>query len=891
MLSLARACRFLTLLGPAGVGKTRLAMEVARELQERSRDGAAWLDLVADRDGERFLASLASSFGFRLMARAELVVALGEHLRTSDTLIVLDNCEHLVEQAGSMITELLSRCGSLRVLATSRRPFNLSTEVTYRVPPMTIAPEGDEVPDLDGYDATKLFVERAGVRTVSDEDAAQVVSLCRRLDGIPLAIELAASRAHELSLPSLALGIAERLASVQTVVASSGHPSLEATLDWSYRALAEDEQAAMRRLAVFASSFSSQAAARVAGAHDTALAVLVERSLVAPYPSPGGRMRYRLLEAVRAFADGQLTASEREEARHQLVDHLLEVAAEAEEALRHPSQFEWLDRLDLIHDDLVAAVEWAIEEGRDADAADIVTRLLWYWIARGRAPAVRRHLEAALARSHAPAERRVDWLWSAGRLAQYEWDREAAQRFADEGARIGRPVERFDVVARCVGGLGWMRLVLEGDRAASKGLFEEAFALAQRAQDEVATAFALEGLATIPMSIGDWPDALRILSRSVALARSGGPYEVLLDDYIWLAYVLVNLGDDEPAVGTVREATALGDRIDDPFHRSSYRSLSAAIEMRRGRTEQARDLLDEADRLARLSAAPFPRMLCDAYRAFLAYHEGAGSAAELLEAAAEQGARSVVMHIAGTLYAHAAALACGRGDLTDAERLLGRARAWRAQAGGTGSAIATAESAVAEARGDPDEAAARAHVALSDAVSVSAKPSVVEALEALALALARGSAGDVAARLVGAADAARTETGWARSVLADRRRDRTLAVLEATLGPDALARETERGAALSLDAAVSYARRGRGERGRPVGGWRSLTPAELDVVRLVAQGHSNPEIAESLFVSVATVKTHLVHVYAKLGLRSRPRLIAEAVGAGAEVLSRNQPNG
>ena len=881
--SLAQVCPFVTLIGPAGVGKTRLALEVAAERGARSQDGVAWLDLSTLASRERYLAALASAFGFHFAPPRRLIDLLKARLRLSDATIVLDNCEHLVEEATPFVVEILNHCDAIRILATSRRPFALDAEVTYRVPSMGL-PHADERDRLDQHDATRLFVERAGLKRIAADDVSLVVEICRRLDGLPLAIELVASRASEMSLGSLAEAIGRELNSIPSggSDAETRYRSLEASLDWSYRALAESERTALRGLAIFNGHFSSESAYQVARADAGILATLVERSLVMADPVEPHPMRYRLLETVRQFADQRLTDAERQGARNRLVDHLLTAAAAAQEGLLGPEALGWLERIDLDHHNFLAAMDAAVDGGRDADAADLVAKLLWHWITLGKAPEVRRYLEAAIEGSDAPPERRVDWFWAAGRLAQYEWDRESAQRYAREGAAIGRSLRRDDVVARCVAGVAWMRLVLDGDRAEAKREFDEALTAAQRADDDAAIAFALEGLATISMSIGDWPEARRIIDESMAYARRGSPHEVLVDDFIWLVYVAFNLGDDETARSAVAEAMTLGHRINDPFHRSCYRTLAAAIQMRSGEVEEARALLADADRLATLSAAPFPRMLCDAYRALLAYREGEPPAAQLLEAAAEQGSRSVMMHIAGSLYAHAAELACERGDLQDAERLIGLARRWRSNVGGPDAGIAIAQAAKALARGDLDEADSRCHVALSEAASVSADPSLLEALEMLAAVLARKGVADVASRLLGAADGARSARGWMRAKPASLTYHSTLDVLASLLRPGAIAAAVKEGASLSLGEAVSYARRGRGGRDRPVAGWESLTPVELDVVRLAAGGFTNAQIADRLFVSPATVKTHLVHVYAKLGFGSRSQLIAEAVRRGIE---------
>ena len=879
LTGLLEAARFVTVVGPPGVGKTRLAIEVAESLTGSFPD-IYWIDLSGATDARGFIHALASSFKVPVGRMPDLIERALVRIGQGRVLTVLDNCESLAENVGGFVSELLHRSDGVTVLATSRRPFALEGEVTYRVSRMSLPAEANCSPaDLKMSDATLLFTERSGIDVdeITPGEAASVNALCRRMDGLPLAVELAAALASREGVVGMLRALDDRggVTTPMPVDPDARHASLETALEWSYGSLGKRERWALRQLAAVGQEFTSATA--VAVSKDTGtLSTLVDSSLLMIVPSREGPARYKLLGAIQEFALARTSPNERDEAFDRLLSHLANVAAVAEEGFRTQSMVDWLEMLAADHDNLMSAIAWAIGAEKRSEAGDLIARLLWYWLARGKAPEVRGQLEELCRYQGVDPSTLMRWHWAAGRLAQYEWDRDNAHAHALEALAIARSTGDEAMAAKALVGIGWMRLAQSGDRTSSKRDFEEAVSAAERSSDQAAMAYALQGLATISMSIGEWPDALKLVHGSVAAARKGNVYEVLVDDLIWLSYLSLNIGDDQAAATALHEAVGLAERLNDPFHASSYRSLLGALKTRQGKVEEARTHLEEADRLARIAAAPFPRMLCDTYLALLEYWEGSLSAAGVLESSASQSARSIV-HLAGTLLSHSAELALARGESAEAERLIGRARDWRSTAGGPDAALAIAEASAGLNSGDTDGAELKCHVAISDARSVGAEPYILESLELLAAVIARKGSPNIAARLLGCTDNRRSQKGWPRSWLAAGRHAATSEAVAQDLGKDAAEASMKEGAALSLEDAVSYVRRGRGLRDRPVAGWASLTPVEMDVVRLVRQGLGNPQIAHQLFISRATVKTHLVHVYAKLGLSLRSELIVEAI--------------
>jgi predicted ATPase/DNA-binding SARP family transcriptional activator len=396
--------RLVTLTGPGGAGKTRLAAEAAAGLLERMPDGVWMVELGSVVDPADLPQAVLSLFGareLRLLAAPgttavppldRLVEALGERR----LLLVVDNCEHLVAAAAALVDHLLARCPGLSVLATSREPLGIAGEVLHPVGPLAV-PEGEVSPaEALAYPAVRLLADRGAAArpgfAVDEATLGPVLRICRALDGLPLAIELAAARFHALSPGQVAARLDDRfrlLADGRRQVAGR-HQTLRAVIDWSWELLGGDEQVLLRRLSVFAGGATLETAERICAgpvpgglAADEVLyllAGLVDRSLVVAAEGDGGGVRYGMLETVRAYgAERCRAAGEDETLARAHAGFFLELAEEAEPELRRRDQLRWLARLAAERDNLHAALRWAVDRGETATALRLAAALGWYW--------------------------------------------------------------------------------------------------------------------------------------------------------------------------------------------------------------------------------------------------------------------------------------------------------------------------------------------------------------------------------------------------------------------------------------------------------------------------------------------------------------------------------
>jgi predicted ATPase/DNA-binding SARP family transcriptional activator len=428
--------RLLTLTGAGGSGKTRLALEVARQAAPEFRDGIAWVELADLADAELVAQQVAATLGLREDTGRSATANLVAFLRERSLLLVLDNCEHLTETCASLADVLLRGCPEIRILATSREALGLAGERAWLVPQLTMPADDTEPAALAGFEAVRLFVERAQDAiahfTLTEKNAPEVARICRRLDGIPLAIELAAARVKVLTPGQ----ILDRLDNAFSLLTSGSrtalprHRTLRATIDWSYQLLTEPEQALLQRLSAFAGGFTLEAVEAVCVDDHLAawevldlVARLVDRSLVAVRDN-GGSARYHILDTVRQYARGRLQEHGAEEAvqrRH--AEYFLGLARDAEPhvILARPS---WMERVDAELDNFRSALGWSHATGNDERIGlPLTTALIWYWYHRLLWREGLRALEAALAGAPAAsASARAGALHGTGVFALYVGD-------------------------------------------------------------------------------------------------------------------------------------------------------------------------------------------------------------------------------------------------------------------------------------------------------------------------------------------------------------------------------------------------------------------------------------------------------------------------------------
>src|SRR5918995_914072 len=367
----------LTLTGAGGCGKTRLALEVARELVGAYPDGVWLVELAPLSEGARVAQAVASVLGVKEQPERSLTDALVDFLRVKRALLVLDNCEHLLDAIARLADTLLNSCPHLRVLATSRESLNVEGELNWLVPSLS-APsllQSPTLEELGGYESVRLFLERARHRnsafSLTPENAHAVARICGGLDGIPLAIELAAARAG-LSVEQIAARLDDslRLLTAGSRTASLRQRTLRGTLDWSHALLSKPEGRLFCRLSAFAGGWTLEAAEIVGAEGDTEqgevfdlLSRLVDKSLVVAETPRIGGVRYRMLEPVRQYAREKLEEErEAEVVRNRHASYFLALAEDAEPRLRGPEDMEWLERLEAEHDNIRAALSWALEQ-------------------------------------------------------------------------------------------------------------------------------------------------------------------------------------------------------------------------------------------------------------------------------------------------------------------------------------------------------------------------------------------------------------------------------------------------------------------------------------------------------------------------------------------------
>jgi predicted ATPase len=372
--------RLLTLTGAGGSGKTRLALEVARDLPESYPDGVWLVQLAPFSEGALVPQVVARAFEILERPGEPLIDTLAEVLRDKQMLLVLDNCEHLLEATSRLVDKVLDSCPRVQIMATSRQALGVEGEVRWPVPPLSV-PEPQSAPsseELEGYESVRLFLQRARGRdpsfSLSVQNALAVAEICRRLEGIPLAIELAAARVGTLSVEQ----ISERLTDSLRLLTGGGKTqmpkqrTLKETLDWSCELLSEDEKKLFGRLSVIAGGWNLEAAEAVgvAGGVEEGevldlLSGLVEKSLVVASGSDQGGMRYRLLEPIRQYALERLEDSgETQAAKRAHAGYFLALAEEAEPELFGPRDVKWLERFEGEHDNMRAALSWILEEAQ-----------------------------------------------------------------------------------------------------------------------------------------------------------------------------------------------------------------------------------------------------------------------------------------------------------------------------------------------------------------------------------------------------------------------------------------------------------------------------------------------------------------------------------------------
>lgn len=875
--TLLERSRVVTITGASGSGKTRLAIELARAADRP----VTWIGLASVSDDALVADMVCDAVGVTLLSAEDPVARLAEHLRVGRALVVLDDCSEVSEGCAGLIGELVRRCPDVAVLATSRKPIGVDGEAVYRIPTLTRS------------EASDLFVARArrvrhGYR-IDDHDPL-VELIVDELDGIPLAIELAAARVRTLTLADIADGLVDRFGLLTGGSRDSltRVHALRASVMWSHDLLDERERRVLARCSVFVGTFDLDAARAVCAgdgveADEVAgiLQTLAELSLVQARVHDGP-VRYHLLDIVRTFARSRLFhRRETDATRDRHLDHYAALArAGGAGALVDPGT--WGPRLRADHHELRAALEHASSSGRPMAVIDLIESMAPVWGARRRDRELYDHLRrSALSDGVAPADR-VRALHLAAALATANGDDAIGYRFADAAARFaaGRD-EEGDLLTRAVVLRGWTGALCgvasDEEIAADVELGE---ARIDAVDDARFAAWGLTLLAHTHTTNGSYHRGEDLFRRALVLAESSGLTQERVHINAW-SVVCGLAGDPESALDRARTAIQLGGEAGHDVFVSHAMSVAVMVSEFYGRHDELRPWASEAQRRADRAGALLQLLIAQSAEALTMLRTGDTSrslalAEDAIERSAPYGG---IVHSLARLIAGVATHRLGRDD--EARKYLDAALGDTVDPSVpmVSTRAATGLALLDLADGRPDRAVADAGLAVDAAARAFDVPGGLDALDVLAAAHAAMGAADRAGRLVGAVDAGRGRYGAVPFLIDATDRATTRAAVVAAAGPssDGL---FEDGARMSLADTLASARRARRADGHEAVGWASLTPAQLEVVRLAVAGMRNADIADSLYVSVNTVKTHLKHAYQRLGVHSRAELAAEAARRG-----------
>jgi predicted ATPase/DNA-binding CsgD family transcriptional regulator/Tfp pilus assembly protein PilF len=856
-----QVARLLTLTGSGGSGKTRLSIEVASHLLENYPEGVWFVELGALTDPALVAPIVASTLNMREETGRSLVATLEEGLGHHKVLLILDNCEHLVRACASLVDTLLRSCPHLHVLATSRHVLNIAGETIWRVPSLSF-PDPHHFQPFDAvrkYEAIQLFMERARLKQpafdLTPDNAASMAQLCYAMDGLPLALELAAAHVGTMPVQDMAARLDERF----RLLVGNSHSTpnrqqtLRAAIDWSYDLLSEIEQRLLRSLAVFTGSFSLDAVEsvcmhQVTGDPDAYEAIdllpeLVDRSLVV-MEERKGETRYRLLNTIRQYALLKLRADVNEEAalhtRH--LHWYTQFAEEAQPQLQGPDQVAWLERLQLEYDNIRAALEWGLvsESGLES-VSRLAVALGWFWYVHGYATEGRQWLEVAIDSGTLPPELRALALYRAGLLARSQGDYGQATSLFTRCLEIYRAIGDKKYISATLLSLGVVA-TNTGEYEQATTLLKESLALKQEIGDRSGGAIALNNLANIATDQGDFAQARQYFEECVAIQTEA-------ENKFMLAVSLNNLGNIARCLGEYDKARQL------------------VLESLRIKRELG-DKIETASSLHKLAEIEW----CERN-----YAEALRLCTEGLESLQDTGDKEATALILNTL----GEIARCQGDYPEARARYEEALSTAKEKWVINDALCNLGRLAAQ-EGNYIQAEAKLKECLRAYTLVGAKKGIAECLATAGRIGAAEGLLEMAVRLFGAADLLLTVSGYRMHPDDENELRQSHVAVRSRIGKAAWAAAWEEGHAMPLDTAVALAietmeatvqamsvaaskkAASRGPR-YP----KELTQREVEVLRLVAEGLTDAGIAERLFLSTHTIHAHLRSIYAKLGVTTR----------------------
>ncbi len=572
--------RLLTLTGSGGCGKTRLALHMAAEVLDTYPDGVWLVELAALADQELLPQTVAVVLGLREEPGRPFTQTLTDFLKSRRLLLVLDNAEHLLAACAKLAGAVLSQCPQVVLLVSSREGLGIAGEVTFRVPSLSLPdPARDISPEsLLPFESVRLFIERAQSHSpqfaISLRNAPALASVCCRLDGIPLALELAAARIRSMSLEEINKRLDQRfrLLTGGSRTALPRQQTLRWLIDWSYDLLQPAEQALLCRLAIFAGGWTLEAAEQVCmgdGVDSVDMldlhASLADKSLVMA-EERGGTMRYRLLETVRQYARDRLFESGQGESwRDRHLNHFLSLAEEAEPKLTGADQQAWLDRLDVEHDNLRAAMTWSSSSDDSVDRQLRLAGAFWrFWSVRGYMVEGRARLAELMASSSSDRAAHAKALNGAGVLAWQQGDYPAAKAHYEECLALRRVLGDRRGVSASLNNLGAVAQS-RGESLAAKSLYEESLVLKRELGDRRGIASSLSNLASVTFDLGDYATGRTLSEESLEIFRALGDRQSISASLTNMGLMATHLRDFSSAKALFEESFAIRRELGDQW--------------------------------------------------------------------------------------------------------------------------------------------------------------------------------------------------------------------------------------------------------------------------------------------------------------------------------------
>lgn len=587
--------RLVTIAGPGGMGKTRLALQLTAAIMERFRDGGWFVELTSISDPTLIAQTIAAELNLREVRSEPIVETLLHYLSGRQLLLVIDNTEHLLDAVAALVTSILSRCAEVTVLVTSREQLHLTGELVYRLSTMPAAPLQASAEDLTLHDSTRLFLERARAvvpsLAVTDGNAGEVSSLCRKLEGIPLAIELAAARVSTLSVGQLN----ERLSVRLPLLTSRGgmqdrHRTLRAAIDWSYRLLSDEEKGAFNKLSVFVDGFTLEACEAVLPAADRptvdVLESLIEKSFVQVDLHPESP-RFRALDILREYGCGQLTAAGlMDQTMHDYAAYFAEFASRGRSALGSTAVL-WYSELDDETHNIRAALEWCVPND-PALAAQLVLDLYAYWRVRSNITEARGRFSQLLSASGIEPKTRAALLCRSASFASMQDDFDESLALSNEALSLYRELDDDSGTGEALFRVAEVEH-RKGHLDRAKTLYERARVLYVSGNDARGEMLCLANLGMIARQQGDYVRAKLLLEDAYARAAASGQGRIVGEFVIALGWVNAYLGDLPTARQLFEEAFKEKTAERDRYGACGARHGLATVALKDGRLQEAFD--------------------------------------------------------------------------------------------------------------------------------------------------------------------------------------------------------------------------------------------------------------------------------------------------------------